>query len=221
MRAFFTALLIVMFSFVGAADYICLMGAPGSGKGTLSTFLKEHKPYVHICLGDLLREEIAQGTPEGLLCKALVQNGELVPNEIMFAIFRRRFEANLDKPMIIDGLVQSKENIEFFDQLLAEHDLSDSFYFVYLNIPKEVVENRLLKRCVCPVCQIPYRTSGNCSQCGTPLEKRLDDQEITIKKRIDRFFNKSIHLIDFYRNRDHFIEFNGENIEGEKWILIN
>lgn len=206
-------LLILAAPVLHANTHFLLMGSPGSGKGTLTQFLKENGDYEHLCLGDLLRREIALGTPLGIIFDNYVKSGDLVPNELLFPFFESCFSDALaaNKKLIVDGMVQSKANVEFFDSLLEKYGLENEFNYVYLNIDRNTALERLLGRLVCEDCGRIYQASNMsfCEQCNGQLVKRIDDQNETILKRIKRFFESTIYLIDHYRSRSCFFEFDG------------
>lgn len=198
-------------------NHFLLMGSPGAGKGTLTSFLMKNDDFCHLCLGDLLREEIKNGTPIGLIAKEFVEAGELVPKELMMELFEQKFIEALEvkKRVIVDGLVQSEYNISYFDDLLMRLHLENDIYYVYLKITPEAAFDRLLGRWVCEQCGAIFHENSihdvNCKDCGGNLVKRLDDKNDVIVKRIKRFFESTLPLIDYYRNKNLFFEINGES----------
>jgi adenylate kinase len=195
---------------------VVLIGAPGAGKGTVTQFLKNEYGATHLCVGDILRKEIQDQTPEGLICKNYVLNGDLVPQEIVFSLFSRSFEEAIAfnrSMVIVDGMVQSEENILFLDTLVKKMGLSEQTVYLYLVISEQTCKNRLLNRLICPMCQKSFSKDDaleNCDSCGGRIEKRSDDNEAAIQRRIIRFFEKTIYLIDFYQQYSKFYIVDGE-----------
>jgi adenylate kinase len=208
------------------AQHFFLMGSPGSGKGVTTKYLQEQGSYRHLCLGDLLRREIELGNPNGMLIDTIIKAGELVPNELMFSLFEEHFSTALlnHESVIIDGLVQSQDNVDFFDTLLIKYDLEHDFTYIYLNVTKEVALERLLGRLMCGDCDSIYDAKSNlknCTLCQGLLVKRIDDTNETILKRINRFFGKTIHLVDHYRSKPDFIELDGNLDKEELYLLLS
>jgi len=202
--------------FSDPGHHFLLMGAPGSGKGTLTQYLFRQEPTIHLCMGDILREEVKRGTEDGLLMKELIERGELVPEEIVFRLFKKRFLDALEKHarIIVDGLVQSEENVEFFDRLLEEIGLEEAFTFVYLNVCEETAKERLLNRRICRECKKsfpPDYCEEDCDRCRGSVEKRPDDNEKAIRRRIERFFSKTVVLVEHYRQKERFVEIDAES----------
>lgn len=208
----FAFLFSVMTVMAYAQTYILLMGAPASGKGTFASYLKQNKDFAHLCLGDMLRYEIDVGSELGMIIKGYIESGDLVPNEILFKLFEEHFvnEVSANKNIIVDGMVQSLDNVQFFDDLLDKFGIKENCHYVYLKVDYNTAIERLLSRLVCKNCNEGYsRTDGleYCRVCGSELITRIDDHEKTILKRLNRFFENGIHLVDMYRSRSKFYEF--------------
>lgn len=207
------ALCILVCSLAFARDHFFLIGSPGAGKGTFTQFINSNDEYVHISLGDMLRDEIIKDTEIGRQIKQKIAKGEFIDNAITFALFAERFDAAIkaNKKLIIDGMLQSKEHISFFDNLLAKYKLEDNFNYVYLAIPKEIALERLKSRLVCTNCNhvtnLQMINDKICPKCGADIGKRLDDEIATITKRIDRFHTHVVPLIEYYAHRDGFVEY--------------
>lgn len=197
-----------------AQNVVVLMGSPASGKGIFSNHLMTHGHFEHLCPGEMLRDEIAKNNENSLIIQQCLENGDLVPNHILFPLFESQFSAYIleGKDVIVDGIVQSVENVHFFDHLILKYGLENKMSYVYLNITFDTAIDRLLNRLICPDCSKSYSTRDQltfCPDCHAKLVKRIDDHEITILKRVNRFFGSSIHLIDYYRERPRFYEFSG------------
>ncbi len=197
---------------IAKRDHFFLIGSPGAGKGTFTQYINTNNEYVHIALGDMLREEIAKGSEVGQLIKDTVAKGELIDNKVIFALFEEKFSTELKnkKKLIIDGMLQSEEHVAFFDSLLNKYHLENDFNYVYLSIPKELALERLKSRLVCHNCNYVTNaaliTDSKCPKCGISVGKRLDDQIATINKRVERFHKSVVPLITHYAHRDGFVE---------------
>lgn len=176
------------------------MGPQGCGKGTQAAVLKEKLGIAHISTGDILREKIAAGTPSGLKAKAYVDRGELVPSEIVLEMINERLaEPDCKNGCIFDGYPRSA------DQADALAKISKVDKVVYLKLEEEVLLKRLRGRRTCSnrACGEIYNVATlkgeTCPKCGSPVVQRKDDQdEEAVKKRLSEFREKTAPLIDYY-----------------------
>jgi len=199
---------------LSAETHFILMGAPGAGKGTLTRYLKEHDSFEHLCVGDLLRDEMARDTDYGRTFNQYVRSGELVPTELFFQFFENKVSTSLanGKQLIIDGIIQSQENIDFIDDLLRRYEIVDSTFFIYLNVDRDTAFERLVGRRICEECHLSYPLNCAeefCASCNSRLVKRLDDTNETIMRRINRFYGSTIKLLPQFFSRQKFIEIDG------------
>jgi len=164
---------------------LIFFGPPGAGKGTQAQALSEACQIPHIATGDILRSAIAQQTEVGQKAKSYVDNGDLVPDEVLAALVRDRLQQpDAQAGWILDGFPRTLNQAKFFDQLLSE--LNSAYDLViYLNVPDEVLMERLLAR------------------------GRKDDTKETIRHRLDVFHNQTETLIHFYQQRNHFLQVDG------------
>ncbi len=164
---------------------LIFFGPPGAGKGTQAQALSEACQIPHIATGDILRSAIAQQTEVGQKAKSYVDNGDLVPDEVLAALVRDRLQQpDAEAGWILDGFPRTLNQAKFFDQLLSE--LNSAYDLViYLNVPDEVLMERLLAR------------------------GRKDDTKETIRHRLDVFHNQTETLIHFYQQRNHFLQVDG------------
>ena len=168
---------------------IVIFGAPGSGKGTQSERIVEKYGINHISTGDVLRAEIKNGTELGKTAKGYIDQGQLIPDELMIDILASVFDSFKDsKGVIFDGFPRTIAQAEALKKMLAERG-QDVSVMVDLDVPEEELMVRLIKR---------GKDSG-----------RADDNEETIKKRLHVYHSQSAPLIDWYKNEKKYQHING------------
>ncbi|RGY31085.1 adenylate kinase [Bacteroides sp. OF02-3LB] len=168
---------------------IVIFGAPGSGKGTQSERIVEKYGINHISTGDVLRAEIKNGTELGKTAKGYIDQGQLIPDELMIDILASVFDSFKDsKGVIFDGFPRTIAQAEALKKMLAERG-QDVSVMVDLDVPEEELMVRLIKR---------GKDSG-----------RADDNEETIKKRLHVYHSQTAPLIDWYKNEKKYQYING------------
>ena len=168
---------------------IVIFGAPGSGKGTQSERIVEKYGINHISTGDVLRAEIKNGTELGKTAKGYIDQGQLIPDELMIDILASVFDSFKDsKGVIFDGFPRTIAQAEALKKMLAERG-QDVSVMVDLDVPEEELMVRLIKR---------GKDSG-----------RADDNEETIKKRLHVDHSQTAPLIDWYKNEKKYQHING------------
>ena len=168
---------------------IVIFGAPGSGKGTQSERIVEKYGINHISTGDVLRAEIKNGTELGKTAKGYIDQGQLIPDELMIDILASVFDSFKDsKGVIFDGFPRTIAQAEALKKMLAERG-QDVSVMVDLDVPEEELMVRLIKR---------GKDSG-----------RADDNEETIKKRLHGYHSQTAPLIDWYKNEKKYQHING------------
>ena len=168
---------------------IVIFGAPGSGKGTQSERIVEKYGINHISIGDVLRAEIKNGTELGKTAKGYIDQGQLIPDELMIDILASVFDSFKDsKGVIFDGFPRTIAQAEALKKMLAERG-QDVSVMVDLDVPEEELMVRLIKR---------GKDSG-----------RADDNEETIKKRLHVYHSQTAPLIDWYKNEKKYQHING------------
>jgi adenylate kinase len=188
------------------------VGPPGSGKGTQAKRLCEQLSLAHLSTGDLLRGAIAQGTELGLKAKAFMDQGALVPDDLVFGLLKEKMNQSQAKGFLLDGFPRNLPQAKTLSELIS----SESWQLgkvVNFSIPSEVLVNRLVGRRSCPGCgsvfhvetQMP-RVAGVCDQCGTALVHRSDDQESVIRRRIETFLRETAPILEFYRVSGSLVE---------------
>ena len=168
---------------------IVIFGAPGSGKGTQSERIVEKYGINHISTGDVLRAEIKNGTELGKTAKGYIDQGQLIPDELMIDILASVFDSFKDsKGVIFDGFPRTIAQAEALKKMLAERG-QDVSVMVDLDVPEEELMVRLIKR---------GKDSG-----------RADDNEETIKKRLHVYHSQTAPLIDWYKYEKKYQHING------------
>ncbi len=169
---------------------LVLFGPPGAGKGTQSQKLIEKYQLVHLSTGDILRNEIANGTELGLEAKKLMDQGILVPDEVVIGMISNKLDANKDaKGFIFDGFPRTVAQAEALDVLLQSKETAISG-MIALDVDDEELEKRLLLR---------GKDSG-----------RADDADpAIIRKRIEEYNNKTAPVANFYKSQGKYTGING------------
>ena len=170
---------------------IVIFGAPGSGKGTQSDKLIEHYNLFHISTGDVLRDNIRRGTELGQIAKGFIDQGQLVPDELIIDILAQVLDDNKDKAsegVIFDGFPRTIPQAKALEQLLADRGTQIDAV-VGLEVPEEELIKRILLR---------GQMSG-----------RTDDNEDTARKRLDTYHNQTAPLKAYYEQQGKYRAING------------
>ncbi len=197
--------------------YIILLGAPGAGKGTQAVMLAEKLNLVQVASGDLFRQALQQKTELGLKAKSYMDKGQLVPDEITIQMVLERLSApDCENGAILDGFPRNTGQAEALDKALVEQSKAID-KVVYVMVSEAELLKRLSGRWICRNCQAPYhavdsppKVSGKCDRCGGELYQRPDDNEETVKKRLEVYFAETSPLIDYYNRTGKLLEINGE-----------
>ena len=189
---------------------LLLYGAPGSGKGTQANMLRSHFGIPHIATGDMLRAEIAAGTPLGRQAQPILAAGKYVSDDIMIEVVRGRLRRPDCEPgFIMDGFPRTVPQAVALDGLMA--DLGKRFdRVIYLEVPVDELLHRLSGRLVCPQCQRTYppQTSA-CEADGSELAQREDDKPEAVRPRIEIYLEKTVPVLDHYRGGGLVSEIDG------------
>lgn len=189
---------------------IVLLGPPGAGKGSLAQFLKNKVDIAHISTGDMLREEIKSGSELGNKAKQLIDEGKLVPDDIIIDMVKSRLSKDDCKNgYILDGFPRTAAQAEALDKVVAM-DLCINF-----SASDELLIRRICGRRVCSKCGQVYHIDhiGDaqlCSICGGTLITRKDDNVETITKRLAVYNEQTKPLIEFYREKGILLDVDGE-----------
>lgn len=185
---------------------IILIAPPGAGKGTAAKMLVDELHMIHISVGDLLREEVNSGSDLGKSLSMKMQTGKLVEDELIFEIMKKRF-ANPDvkNGIILDGFPRNLNQAIELDKMDTKIDA-----VIYLDVSKEVLENRILGRIACPNCGMGYNTNSKemmpkventCDKCGSTLVKRKDDTKEIFDSRYNTYMEETHPVLEFYKEK--------------------
>ena len=178
---------------------ISFLGPPGAGKGTQAQIVCQRLGIPQVSTGDMLRAAIAAGTEMGRKAKEYMDQGQLVPDEVVIGIVKDRLaDPDCQKGYSLDGFPRTVEQAKALSTF-AKIDVA-----INLDVPDDVLVKRLSGRRVCPLCGAPYhvdRLNGEtvCRADGTPLIQRDDDKAETVLNRLAVYHQKTAPLIDHYR----------------------
>ena len=187
---------------------IVMMGAQGTGKGTVAGILKGELNIPHISTGDIFRKNIKEGTELGKIATKYADEGKLVPDEVTNAMVKERLnESDCEDGFILDGYPRTIAQAEELDKMLEEKGKKLDLV-AYLKTPTEEIVERVMARRECPKCKAVYNMILNkpkngeiCDKCGTELTTRVDDTEEKLKTRLNIFFTETEPVINFYRGK--------------------
>ncbi|ACD65915.1 MAG TPA: adenylate kinase [Sulfurihydrogenibium sp.] len=186
---------------------IIFLGPPGAGKGTQSQLLKERNGFIQISTGDLLREAVKNQTELGKLAKQYMDEGKLVPDDLIISLIKEKLQEYADKNIIFDGFPRTIPQAESLDNLLS-HLNKNVDAVILFKIEDDEVVKRLAGRRVCPSCGAVYhmiynppKTDEICDKCGARLIQRDDDKEEVIRKRLEVYHQQTKPLIEYYKNK--------------------
>ncbi|MBO5668050.1 MAG: adenylate kinase [Lentisphaeria bacterium] len=184
---------------------LIFLGGPGAGKGTVSNAMIAKYGVAHISTGDILRAEVAKGTPAGKEAGAIMKSGGLVPDAMVCGMVGERLkEPDCDKGFILDGFPRTIAQAETLAEIL-ENMGKKIDAVIYLNVSDEIILQRLTARMNCRGCDAIYNkifmkpaVEGICDKCGSELYQRADDSLETAKSRLAVFHKQTQPLIDYY-----------------------
>ena len=197
---------------------LILLGAPGAGKGTQAELLTQKLSIPAISTGNMLRDAISNGTDLGKQVKNYMDNGCLVPDELVLGIVRERVaQPDCVNGFILDGVPRTLAQAKALDEMGVRLD-----HVVSLEIDDAVIEGRMTGRRVCPKCGASYHITANppkkdntCDQCGEGLIIRKDDAPETVRNRLKVYHESTEVLKDYYAAQNKLRKIEGnQSIEG-------
>jgi adenylate kinase len=180
---------------------VIFLGPPGAGKGTQSEFLKKDYGFIQISTGDILREAVKKGTELGKLAKKYMDEGKLVPDEIIVGIIKEKLEELGDKNIILDGFPRTIPQAKALEEMLKEKG-KDVDAVILFDIDDEEVVKRLSGRRVDPKTGKVYHIEFNPPPEGIEVIQRDDDKEEVIRKRLDVYHEQTEPLIEYYKKQN-------------------
>lgn len=206
---------------------IIMLGAPGAGKGTQAKKIAEKYQIPHISTGDIFRANIKNGTELGKKAKTYMDQGLLVPDELVCDLVVDRVQQDdCKKGYILDGFPRTIPQAESLDAALSR--LGEAVdYAINVEVPDENIINRMSGRRACLSCgatyhivHIPTKVEGICDKCGAELVLRDDDKPETVKKRLDVYHEQTQPLIDYYTDKGVLNEVDGTKDMDEVFSAI-
>lgn len=195
-------------------NIVILLGAPGSGKGTIASKLAENNANLkHVSSGDLLRGAVAKGTSAGVEAKGYMEKGQLVPDALIAAMIKDVIaETTGDVTMLLDGFPRNVAQAEVLEKTGAPIRSA-----VLVDVPDEIIQDRIAGRRTCPKCKagyhvtgLPPKVEGVCDKCGEKLVIRKDDNPDTVKDRLVVYHRETEPLIAFYEKKGLLRKIDGD-----------
>ena len=199
---------------------IVLLGAPGAGKGTQAVRLAERYKVPHISTGDIFRKNIKERTPIGVEAKSYIDKGQLVPDEVTIRIVKDRLrEKDCENGYLLDGFPRNVFQAKALD------DFSEVDKVVNIDVPLHKLMRRITGRRVCGKCGESYHIDyldgkTECGKCGGNLTQRADDNEETVKSRLDVYVGQTAPLTEYYKERGVLVDVDGDGTMDEVFETI-
>jgi adenylate kinase len=195
---------------------LILLGPPGAGKGTQAERLREDFDVAYIATGDILRKAVAEETELGKKAKEYMNNGDLVPDEVIIGVILEEVESEAAQDgFLLDGFPRTVDQAEALDEALARLDRRLTAVLL-IDAPDDEVVRRLSGRRMCAksghvynVHTDPPKHDEVCDQDGSRLIQREDDREETVRKRLEVYHRQTSPLVKFYEERDLLKRFDG------------
>ena len=195
---------------------ILLLGAPGAGKGSQAKFLVKKYNIPQISTGDLLRAAVADKTPLGLQAKAAIDAGQLVSDDIVLGMINERLtQPDTESGFILDGFPRNILQAQALDKLLDSLD-TPLETAILIDVADDLIVQRIVNRESCINCGQMYNLISSppqkehvCDICGSDLIHRDDDNEETVKSRLDVYHKQTEPLVDYYDKQHKMVKIDG------------
>lgn len=189
---------------------IIMLGAPGTGKGTIAGILTKELGIPQVSTGDIFRKHIKEQTELGKLAETFISKGQLVPDDVTIGIVENRLEdADVQEGIILDGFPRTVRQAEELDKILEKKGKKVDLV-INLTTPEDELIERIVNRRICSnqECKTVYnlvlnppKKEGICDVCGSPLIQRKDDTEETVKERFKTYTEQTRPLIEYYEKK--------------------
>ncbi|MCU1363582.1 MAG: adenylate kinase [Acidimicrobiaceae bacterium] len=193
---------------------LVVLGKQGAGKGTQSQLLCERYGLIHISTGDILRAAVQNGTALGRQVKSILDAGQLVSDDLVNQLVEDRLsEPDAEPGAVLDGFPRNIGQAQALERILGDGGVK---LCVYIDLPNELVLQRLSSRRVCQECGTTYvdtdiaAISGTCEVCGGDVVQRSDDRPEAIQQRLETFERDTFPLLSFYEQRNLLVKVNGD-----------
>lgn len=194
---------------------LIILGRQGAGKGTQCVRLSRHFVVPHISTGEMLRGAAREGSELGLMAKKIMDDGGLVGDDVMIGLVEERLAAAdaETRGYILDGFPRTIDQADALDDITAGKPLD---VVLDLNVPREIVLERLSSRRVCQDCGTNYTSTGSidpdpwiCEVCGGDVKQRADDTPDSVNRRLDLYEEQTFPLIKHYGDQNRLVVVNG------------
>lgn len=189
---------------------IIMLGAPGTGKGTVASILTEKLNWPQVSTGDIFRKHIKEGTELGKLAESYISKGNLVPDDVTVQLIENRLKQDdVQNGIILDGFPRTVKQAEELDKILEKEGKKVDLV-VNLTTPKQEIIERIVNRRICAnqECKTIYnlvlnppKNEGICDKCGHELVQRKDDNIETVEARLDGYFKQTSPLVEYYEKQ--------------------
>ncbi len=202
---------------------LILLGAPGAGKGTQAEFICNHLSIPAISTGNIIRAALKAETEMGLKAKEFINNGQLVPDDVVIGIIKERLaEKDCENGFILDGFPRTIPQAEALDEMGIEIDK-----VIDIEVPDEEITKRMSGRRVCPKCGNSYhliykqpQVENTCDSCGEALVLRADDHPDTVMERLEVYHSQTEPLKDFYEKKNKLFIVEGQEEVADTSALV-
>lgn len=191
---------------------IIMLGAPGTGKGTIASILTKNLAIPQVSTGDIFRKHIKEGTELGKLAESYISKGNLVPDDITIGLVESKLEEpEVENGIILDGFPRTVKQAEALDRILSNKGKKVDLV-VNLTTPEEEIIERIVNRRVCSnqECKTVYnlilnppKKEGICDKCGHELIQRKDDNIETVKARFHNYIEETSPLVEYYEKKEN------------------
>ena len=200
---------------------LVLLGAPGSGKGTLSAKLKNELGYIHLSTGDLFRKIMKSDSPLSKKINEVIQSGKLVSDDLTNELVKQELDSIKNKNIVLDGYPRTVDQAKYLDSITKVDKA------VLIDVNKDIIIKRISGRRMCPKCNsiyniyfMPPKSENVCDHDGSTLIQRKDDNIDSVTKRLEVYENQTKPLIDYYNHRQILVKFDGNGTQDQMFEAI-